>query len=89
MLPYTVVFTEGAAQVRDSLAADRCDALERGLAVLVGDPRHEFSRPVRNDEATRAIALSRNLYIEYVIGAGRLVVLALTAIHLTDVLIED
>ncbi|GCB45521.1 hypothetical protein [Streptomyces sp. NL15-2K] len=89
MLPYRVTFTEEAAQVRDSLPADRRDVLERGLAILVTDPRHKLSHPVRGDEATREIALSRNLFIEYVISDGKLVVLLLTVIDLTDVLIED
>ena len=89
MLPYRVAFTEEAAQVRDSLSADRRDVLERGLAILVTDPRHKISHPLRGDEATRGVALSRNLFVEYVISDGQLVVLVLTVIDLTDVLIED
>ncbi|CAL9579923.1 hypothetical protein [Streptomyces sp. enrichment culture] len=89
MLPYAVAFTEEAAQVRDSLSADRRDVLERGLAILVTDPRHKLSRSVRGDESTREIALSRNLFIEYVISDGKLVVLVVTVIDLTDVLIEE
>ncbi|KMS88654.1 MULTISPECIES: hypothetical protein [Streptomyces] len=89
MLPYGVEFTERAARVRDSLPADRRDVLERGLAILVTDPRHKLSHPVGSDEATREIALSRNLFVEYVISDGKLVVLVLTVIDLTDVLIEE
>jgi hypothetical protein len=89
MLPYSVEFTERAARVRDSLSAERLDLLERGLAILVTDPRHKFSHPVSGDETTREIALSRNLFIEYVISDGKLVVLVLTVIDLTDVLIEE
>ncbi|GAB2879958.1 hypothetical protein GCM10027074_55360 [Streptomyces deserti] len=89
MLPHRVAFTEEAARVRDGLSADRREVLERGLAILVTDPRHKLSHPVRGDEATRGIALSRNLFIEYVISDGALVVLVLIVIDLTDVLIED
>lgn len=89
MLPYSVAFTEQAARVRDSLTADRRELLERGLAILVTDPRHKLSHSVLGDESTREIALSRNLFIEYVISEGKLVVLVLTVIDLTDVLIED
>ncbi|MET8562163.1 hypothetical protein ABZV75_16795 [Streptomyces flaveolus] len=89
MLPYGVEFTERAARVRDSLPADRREVLERGLAILVTDPRHKLSHPVGGDEATREIALSRNLFVEYVISDGKLVVLVLTLIDLTDVLIEE
>ncbi|AVH56109.1 MULTISPECIES: hypothetical protein [Streptomyces] len=89
MLPYSVEFTERAAQVRDGLPAERRDLLERGLAILVTDPRHKLSHPVSGDEKTREIALSRNLFIEYVISDGKLVVLVLTVIDLTDVLIEE
>ncbi|MFE2040941.1 hypothetical protein ACFXAZ_08410 [Streptomyces sp. NPDC059477] len=89
MLPYRIAFTEEAAEVRDSLSADRREVLERGLAILVTDPRHKLSHPVRGDDATREIALSRNLFVEYVISDGKLVILLLTLIDLTDVLIED
>ncbi|WP_405822867.1 hypothetical protein OG241_40805 [Streptomyces sp. NBC_01390] len=89
MLPYSVAFTEQAAKVRDSLTADRRDLLERGLAILSTDPRHKLSHSVLGDEFTRGLALSRNLFIEYVITEGKLVVLVLTVIDLTDVLFED
>lgn len=89
MLPHSVEFTERAAHVRDSLPTERRDLLERGLAILVTDPRHKLSHPVGGDETTREIALSRNLFIEYVISDGKLVVLVLTVIDLTDVLIEE
>ncbi|WP_369249632.1 hypothetical protein [Streptomyces sp. R41] len=89
MLPHSVEFTERAAHARDSLPAERRDLLERGLAILVTDPRHKLSHPVGGDEATREIALSRNLFIEYVISDGKLVVLVLTLVDLTDVLIEE
>ncbi|MBW8739499.1 hypothetical protein [Streptomyces turgidiscabies] len=89
MLPYSVAFTEQAAQARDSLTADRRDLLERGLAILATDPRHKLSHSVLGDESTRGLALSRNLFIEYVISEGKLVVLVLTVIDLTDVLFED
>lgn len=88
-MPYSVEFTERAARVRDSLPADRRDLLERGLAILVTDPRHKLSHPVSGDETTREIALSRNLVIEYVISDGKVVVLLVTVIDLTDVLIEE
>jgi hypothetical protein len=55
----------------------------------VADPRHKLSHAVGGDESTREIALSRNLFIEYVISDGKLVVLLLTVIDLTDVLIEE
>jgi hypothetical protein len=45
VLPYRAAFTEEAAQMRDSLSADRRDVLERGLAILVTDPRHKLSHP--------------------------------------------
>ncbi|WP_405882945.1 hypothetical protein OG762_32935 [Streptomyces sp. NBC_01136] len=88
-MPYSVEFTERAVQVRDGLPSERRDLLERGLAALVTDPRQQHSRPVGADETTREIALSRNLFIEYVISGGKLVVLVLTVIDLTDVLIEE
>ncbi|MFJ8080211.1 hypothetical protein ACIQ6Y_06210 [Streptomyces sp. NPDC096205] len=49
MLPFRVTYTEEAAQVRDSLSAKRREVLERGLAILVTDPRHKLSRSVRGD----------------------------------------
>ncbi|GGZ89235.1 hypothetical protein ACFOOM_09145 [Streptomyces echinoruber] len=88
-MPYSVEFTERAARVRDSLPAERREVLERGLAILLADPRHKFSHPVGDDESTREVALSRNLFVEYVISDGKLVVLVLTVLDLTDVLIED
>ncbi|GHB50444.1 MULTISPECIES: hypothetical protein [Streptomyces] len=88
-MPYSVEFTERAARVRDSLPAERREVLDRGLAILVADPRHKLSHAVGGDESTREIALSRNLFVEYVISDGKLVVLLLTVIDLTDVLIEE
>ncbi|MFD5630168.1 MULTISPECIES: hypothetical protein [unclassified Streptomyces] len=88
-MPYSVEFTERAARVRDSLPAERGEVLERGLAILLADPRHKLSHAVGGDEATREVALSRSLFIEYVISDGKLVVLVLTAIDLTHVLIEE
>ncbi|MBV1942269.1 MULTISPECIES: hypothetical protein [Streptomyces] len=88
-MPYSVEFTERAARVRDSLPVERREILDRGLAILVTDPRHKLSHSVGGDEATREIALSRNLFVEYVISDGKLVVLLLTVIDLTDVLIEE
>jgi hypothetical protein len=41
------------------------------------------------DESTREIALSRSLFVEYVISDGKVVVLVVTVIDLTDVLIEE
>jgi hypothetical protein len=55
----------------------------------VTDPRHKLSHSVLGDESTREIALSRNLFIEYVISEGKLVVLVLRVIDLTDVLLEE
>ncbi|MQY38324.1 hypothetical protein SRB17_63370 [Streptomyces sp. RB17] len=89
MVPYRAAFTEETAHVRDSLPADRRDVLERGLAVPVNDPRHKLSHPVRGGDATREITLSRNLVVEYVVSDGKLVVLGLRVIDLTDVFIED
>jgi hypothetical protein len=59
------------------------------VCILVTDPRHKLSHSVGSDDVTREIALSRNLFIEYVISDGKLVVLDLTVIDLTDVLIEE
>ncbi|MBA2809486.1 hypothetical protein E0500_019310 [Streptomyces sp. KM273126] len=88
-VPYSVEFTERAARARDSLPAERRDLLERGLAILVTDPRHKLSHSLSGDETAREIALSRNLVIEYVVSDGKLVVLVVTVIDLTDVLIEE
>ncbi len=60
-----------------------------GLGILVTDPRHKLSHTMRGDETTREIALSRDLFTEYVISDGKLVVPVLRLIDLTDVLIED
>ena len=88
-MPYSVEFTERAARVRDSLAVERREMLERGLAILLTDPRHRLSHSVGADESTREVALSRNLFVEYVISDGKVVVLVVTVIDLTDVLIEE
>ena len=89
LVPYSVEFTERAARVRDSLPAERREMLERGLAILLTDPRHRLSHSVGADESTREVALSRNLFVEYVISDGKVVVLVVTVIDLTDVLIEE
>ncbi|MFJ6570550.1 hypothetical protein ACIQNU_24360 [Streptomyces sp. NPDC091292] len=88
-MAYSVEFTERAARVRDSLPHERRAVLERGLAILVTEPRHKLSHAVGGDESTREIALSRSLVVEYVISDGKLVVLLVTVIDLTDVLIEE
>ncbi|MFF2848615.1 hypothetical protein ACFVT5_20150 [Streptomyces sp. NPDC058001] len=88
-MAYSVEFTERAARVRDSLPEERRAVLERGLAILVTEPRHKLSHAVGGDESTREIALSRSLVVEYVISDGKLVVLLVTVIDLTDVLIEE
>ncbi|MEW2514199.1 hypothetical protein [Streptomyces sp. NPDC046870] len=75
--------------MRDSPPGDRRDEPERGPAILVSGPRHKLPHPVGADEATRETALCRDLFAENVISDGKLVVLVLTVIDLTDVLIEE
>ncbi|MDT0346146.1 hypothetical protein [Streptomyces litchfieldiae] len=86
---YAVKFSEEAARVRDGLPADRRALLERGLAVLAQDPLPKMSVPVSGDEATRSLALTPNIAIEYVVSDGLLLVLVVHAVDFTHVLLEE
>jgi hypothetical protein len=86
---YSVKFSEEAARVRDGLPSDRRALLERGLAVLAQDPRPKMSVPVSGDEATRSLALTPNIGIEYVVSDGLLLVLVVHVVDFTQVLLEE
>ncbi|MDT0308530.1 hypothetical protein RM780_16415 [Streptomyces sp. DSM 44917] len=86
---YAVKFSEEAARVRDELPADRRELLERGLSVLAQDPRPKMSIPVSGDEATRSLALTQNIAIEYLVGDGLLLVLLVHVVDFTHVLLEE
>jgi hypothetical protein len=86
---FNVIFSEAAARVRDSLADDRLDVLQRGLAALAQDPRVKISSPISGDENTRSLALTRSMAIEYVIGDGLLVVLVVHVVDTSHVLLDD
>lgn len=86
---YAVKFSEDAARVRDSLPADRRTLLERGLELLVRDPRPEISVPLSKDESTRSLALTQNIAIEYFVSDGLLMVLVIHVVDFTQVLYEQ
>ncbi|MEV6108621.1 hypothetical protein AB0M28_28550 [Streptomyces sp. NPDC051940] len=86
---YSVKFSEEAARVRDALPADRRALLERGLTVLATDPRPKMSIPISGDEATRSLALTQNIAIEYVVSDGLLFVLVVHVVDFTQVLLEE
>jgi len=86
---YAVRYSEQAARVRDGLPADRRDLLERGLAVLSRDPRPKMSFPISADEATRSLALTPNIGIEYLVSDGLLLVLVVHVVDFTQVLLEE
>jgi hypothetical protein len=86
---YGVKFTEEAARIRDGLPEDRRALLEKGLAVLVLDPRPKISIPISADETTRSLALTPNIGIEYLVSDGLLLVLVVHVVDFTQVLLEE
>ncbi|MBA0054146.1 hypothetical protein E0L36_25825 [Streptomyces sp. AJS327] len=86
---YAVRFSEEAARVRDGLPSDRRALLERGLTLLAQDPRPEMSVPISADEATRSLALTPNIGVEYVVSDGLLLVLVLHVVDFTQVLVPE
>ncbi|HZG02123.1 MAG TPA: hypothetical protein VE546_00880 [Streptomyces sp.] len=86
---YAVKYTEEAARIRDGLPADRRELLERGLLVLARDPRPKMSIPISEDEATRSLALTPNIGIEYLVSDGLLLVLVVHVVDFTQVLLEE
>jgi hypothetical protein len=85
----TVKYSEDAAKVRDSLPSDRRALLERGLEVLVKDPRPKISIALRGDEGTRSLALTPDIAIEYLLSDGLLLVLAMHVVDFTQVLLDE
>ncbi|MFD4246460.1 hypothetical protein ACFWP3_33425 [Streptomyces sp. NPDC058525] len=86
---YAVKFSEEAARIRDGLPPERRALLERGLSVLAQDPRPKISIAVSGDEATRSLALTPNIGIEYLVSDGLLLVLVVHVVDFTQVLVEE
>ncbi|MFE3559921.1 hypothetical protein ACFXKW_34445 [Streptomyces sp. NPDC059193] len=82
-------FSEEAARIRDGLPPERRALLERGLSVLAQDPRPKISIAVSGDEATRSLALTPNIGIEYLVSDGLLLVLVVHVVDFTQVLVEE
>lgn len=89
MAVFSVIFSEAAARVRDSLPDDRRELLQRGLAILTMDPRNKISSPISGDENTRSLALTHTMAIEYVVSDGLLIVLVVHLVDTTHVLFEN
>jgi hypothetical protein len=89
MAVFSVIFSETAARVRDSLPDDRRELLQRGLAILTTDPHNKISSPISGDENTRSLALTHTMAIEYVVSDGLLIVLVVHLVDTTHVLFED
>ncbi|MFG2879654.1 hypothetical protein ACGFYU_32370 [Streptomyces sp. NPDC048337] len=86
---YAVKFSEEAARIRDGLPPERRALLERGLAVLAQDPRPKISIAISGDEATRSLALTPNIGIEYLVSDGLLLVLVVHVVDFTQVLVQE
>lgn len=86
---YSVSYSERAAQVRDSLPADRRALLERGLRKLADDPRPKISVPVSKDGNTRSLAVTENIAIEYVVSEGLLIALRVMTVDTSRVLLDN
>ncbi|QOV38907.1 hypothetical protein IM697_11310 [Streptomyces ferrugineus] len=89
MAVFSVIFSEAAARVRDSLPDDRRELLQRGLAILTTDPRTKVSSPISGDENTRSLALTHTMAIEYVVSDGLLIVLVVHLVDTAHVLFEN
>jgi len=89
MAVFTVIFSEAAARVRDSLPDDRRELLQRGLAIVSTDPRTKISSPTSGDENTRSLALTHSMAIEYVVSDGLLIVLVVHIVDTSHVLFEN
>jgi len=86
---YAVKFSEEAARIRDGLPPERRALLERGLGVLAQDPWPKISIAISGDEATRSLALTPNIGIEYLVSDGLLLVLVVHVVDFTQVLVEE
>lgn len=86
---YNIIFSEKAAQIRDSLPADRRDALTVALQHLARDPYTKISSSVGGDENARSIALTKSLAIEYGINNGFLFILVVHIVDTEHVLMEE
>lgn len=89
MTIYNIIFSETAAQVRDSLPEDRRDALIVALQHLARDPYTKVSSPVGGDENARSIALTRSLAIDYGINNGFLFILVVHIVDTEHILMEE
>lgn len=78
---YGVRWESEADRTRLGFSPARQAQLYEGLRIVARDPYAAPSRPVKGDERTRSVLITKSLYVEYVISAAELVVLV---IHIID-----
>jgi hypothetical protein len=86
---YRVDFTEAAAEVRDSLPAERRAMLDRGVRVLARDPFNKTATgPIGADDSYRKAYVAPGLVLEYTVVAQVLVVIVMQLFDETAYLID-
>ncbi|GAA4949257.1 hypothetical protein GCM10023205_07030 [Yinghuangia aomiensis] len=87
---YRVDFTEAAAEVRDSLPAERRAMLDRGVRVLARDPFNKTATgPIGPDDSYRKAYVAPGLVLEYTVVAQVLVVIVMQLFDETAYLIDQ
>ncbi|WP_149827757.1 hypothetical protein [Streptomyces tailanensis] len=86
---YDVHYAVQAAAARDQLDDEQRATFDKGIALLAHDPFPPVSRPRGSAGDNRTVRLTRNSLVEYAVGRGRLLILAVAVFDDKDVLIPE
>jgi plasmid stabilization system protein ParE len=86
-MPYRVIYSEAAADVRDKLPAERRALLERGVQVLARDPYTPKSGAATGSGDLRSVNVAHGLVIEYLVHQAEIVIVVVMV--LDEILLED
>ncbi|MFE9974222.1 hypothetical protein ACFYRD_26530 [Streptomyces hirsutus] len=73
-MPYSLIFSEGAAKVRDALSDSERVTLLRELRTLADDPFPADSVAVNGDETARRVTLAGRHTVAYAVVESRALV---------------